>query len=137
MDKVENQKKQNSSRPADRDIFERLKAGERIRMDDPQYPRIFEMVSKTIELSVALNTSTDIDQIRDRLSEIIGCRIDNSTTVFTPFHTNFGKFITLGKNVFINNACTFLDMGGITIADDVLIGPKITRCDPRNEKCWW
>jgi acetyltransferase-like isoleucine patch superfamily enzyme len=33
--------------------------------------------------------------------------------------------ITLGKNVFINPAYTFLDMGGITIADDVLIGPKV------------
>jgi len=30
-----------------------------------------------------------------------------------------------GKNVFINHACTFLDLGGITIEDDVQIGPKV------------
>lgn len=107
------------------DIFDRMRAGELIPMDDPQYPRIFEVVSRTIKLSAALNTSTDINQIRDRLSEIIGSQIDHSTTIFTPFHTNFGKFIKLGKNVFINHACTFLDMGGITIEDDVLIGPKV------------
>jgi acetyltransferase-like isoleucine patch superfamily enzyme len=27
--------------------------------------------------------------------------------------------------VFINHACSFLDMGGITIEDHVLIGPKV------------
>jgi acetyltransferase-like isoleucine patch superfamily enzyme len=28
--------------------------------------------------------------------------------------------------VFINHACSFLDLGGITIEDDVLIGPKVS-----------
>ena len=27
--------------------------------------------------------------------------------------------------MFINHACTFLDLGGITIEDDVQIGPKV------------
>lgn len=31
----------------------------------------------------------------------------------------------LGKNVFINHGCTFLDLGGIVIEDDVLIGPQV------------
>ena len=31
----------------------------------------------------------------------------------------------LGKNVFINHAYTFLDMGGITLEDNVLIGSKV------------
>ena len=60
------------------------------------------------------------------MSEIIGQQLDESTTVFTPFHTNFGRHIRIGKNVFINHACTFLDLGGITIEDDVLIGPKVS-----------
>ena len=108
-----------------RDIFDRMREGESIPFDDPQYPKIFEAVSRTIELSAALNTSTNIDQIRDRLSEIIGTPIDKSTRVFIPFHTNFGQFIRIGRNVFINHGCTFLDLGGITIEDDVLIGPKV------------
>jgi acetyltransferase-like isoleucine patch superfamily enzyme len=110
---------------AGRDIFERMRAGVPIPFDDPQYYKIFEVVSRTMKLSAALNTSTDIDQIRDRLSEIIGTRIDKSTRVFIPFYTNFGQFISIGKNVFINHGCTFLDLGGITIEDDVLIGPKV------------
>jgi acetyltransferase-like isoleucine patch superfamily enzyme len=59
------------------------------------------------------------------LGEIIGIEIDETTTVFAPFHTNFGRFLTIGKRVFINHACSFLDMGGIAIEDDVLIGPKV------------
>jgi acetyltransferase-like isoleucine patch superfamily enzyme len=70
-------------------------------------------------------TATDIDQVRTRLSDIIGSEIDPSTTVFPPFHTNFGRSIRLGKNVFINHACSFLDIGGITLEDEVQIGPRV------------
>ena len=42
-----------------------------------------------------------------------------------PFHTNFGRFIQIGRNVFINHSCSFLDLGGITIEDDVKIGPRV------------
>ena len=108
------------------DIFSRMLAGGAIPFTDPEYPKIFEAVSHTIKLSVALNTSTSVEQIRERLSEIIGQQIDESSTIFTPFHTNFGRHIRIGKNVFINHACTFLDLGGITIEDDVLIGPKVS-----------
>ncbi len=101
-------------------------AGGLISFSDPEYPKIFEEVSKTIHQSQALNTSTEIAQIREHLSEVIGQPVDESTTVFTPFHTNFGKHISLGKNVFINHACTFLDLGGIVIEDEVLVGPKVS-----------
>jgi len=101
-------------------------AGGLISFADPEYPKIFEEVSKTFQQSLALNTSTDIAQIREHLSEVIGQVVDESTTVFTPFHTNFGKHIQLGKNVFINHGCTFLDLGGIVIEDEVLVGPKVS-----------
>lgn len=107
------------------DIFERMLAGESIPFDDPQYHRIFEAVSRTIKLSAELNATTDINQARELLGDIIGTPVDKSTTVFTPFHTNFGRFIRLGQNVFINHACSFLDLGGITIEDDVMVGPRV------------
>ena len=107
------------------DIYEKLRAGGIIRSDDPQMPEMWEIVARAIRLSAALNSSTDIDQIRERLSELIGTPIDSTTTVFVPFHTNFGKNIRLGKRVFINHACSFLDLGGITIEDDVLIAPRV------------
>jgi acetyltransferase-like isoleucine patch superfamily enzyme len=107
------------------DIFERMLFGGLIKNDDPQMAKVWEVVSQTIKLSSALNTSSTIEEIRNRLSEIIGKEIDKSTTIFAPFYTNFGKHIKIGKNVFINHACSFLDLGGITIEDDVLIGQKV------------
>jgi acetyltransferase-like isoleucine patch superfamily enzyme len=109
----------------DGNIFNRLKSGKPIRLEDIEYMKIQLVVDRTIRLSSQLNNATSIDEIRRCLSEIIGISIDASTTVFVPFYTNFGRFIQLGKNVFINHACSFLDMGGITIEDDVLIGPKV------------
>lgn len=108
-----------------KDIFERMLASENIPMNDPEYPKLFEAVSRTIKLSAALNTSTNTDQIRIQLSEIIGSQIDETTTVFIPFHTNYGKHTKIGKNVFINHGCSFLDLGGITIEDEVMIGPRV------------
>lgn len=104
-------------------IFERMLAGGRIRNDE--MGEAWEVVFRAQRLSPALNASTTIDEMRERLSEIIESKVDKSTTVFIPFYTNFGKHIKLGKNIFINHACTFLDLGGITIGDDVQIGPKV------------
>ncbi|WP_289623406.1 DapH/DapD/GlmU-related protein [Flavihumibacter fluvii] len=108
-----------------RDIFDSMRSGQPFRLDDPQYAKVQEIVTRTLGLSASLNTATDVNQVRERLGEITGSTIDESTTVFTPFYTNFGRFIQIGKNVFINHACSFLDMGGITIEDNVLIGPKV------------
>ena len=108
-----------------KDIFERMRSGESIRLDDTQYSKIQTIVNRTLKLNVTLNNSEDVELIRKHLSEIIGKQIDPSTIIFVPFYTNFGRFITIGKNVFINHACSFLDMGGITIEDNVLIGPKV------------
>jgi acetyltransferase-like isoleucine patch superfamily enzyme len=109
-----------------KEIFERMQAREPIRKDDPEYGKFSDVASRTIWLCVRMNaTATDADQVREILSEITGIEIDESTVVFPPFYTNFGQSIRLGKNVFINHACSFLDIGGITIEDDVQIGPRV------------
>ena len=107
------------------DILERLKSGEGIKLNDPEYYKVQDVIDRTIRISAQLNTAKTIVEIRTLLSDIIGKEIDQSTTVFAPFYTNFGKFISIGKNVFINHACSFLDMGGITIEDGALIGPRV------------
>ena len=57
----------------------------------------------------------DFDERRDLFSELIGQDLDEEFRVFTPFFTDFGKNIHLGKNVFINAGCKFQDQGGIYI----------------------
>lgn len=106
-------------------LFERLQSGESVPFDDPQYSEIIGIVSRTMKLLAELNVSADSSVVRAKLSEITGQTIDSSTTLFLPFQINLGIFTQIGKNVFINHDCTFLDMGGITIEDDVLIGPKV------------
>ena len=113
------------SNQLEKNILERLRSGETVHYTDPEYFKINEIVTRTLKLSQQLNASGNTYDVRSILSEIIGTGIDQSTTIFPPFHTNFGKFIRMGKNVFINHACSFLDMGGITIGDHVLIGPKV------------
>jgi len=107
------------------DILERLLAGEPIPMNDPEYFQVHEAVGQTRKLIVALNSLVDGAEINGKLSEIIGKPVHQSTTVFPPFHTNYGKHITLGRNVFINHLCSFLDLGGIIIEDGVMIGPRV------------
>jgi acetyltransferase-like isoleucine patch superfamily enzyme len=106
-------------------ILDRLKSGEMISLNDPEYFVIQEKVDRTIRLSAQLNAAGSIAEVRNLLSNIIGTTISDTTTVFAPFYTNFGQFISIGENVFINHACSFLDMGGITIEDGVLIGPRV------------
>lgn len=108
------------------DIFERLRAGTTIPANDPELPKMWKKIAQTIKLSAVLNQSDSVQKTREYLSEIIGQQIDGSTIIFVPFHTNFGKHIKIGRNVFINHDCTFLDLGGITIEDDVQIGSKVS-----------
>ncbi len=106
-------------------VFDKLLAGGMIPDDDPQLLAAWQVVARTMELSAVLNAATSKEQVRERLSEITSSAIDSSTTIFAPFYTNFGRHINIGKNVFINHACSFLDLGGITIEDNVQIGPRV------------
>lgn len=109
-----------------KDIFERLRKGEGIPSRDPEASRLREASFATKKLLVQMNRSSDPAEIRDLLSQITGSEIDESVAVFTPLYINYGKNTKIGKNVFINFDCVFLDLGGITIEDDVLIAPKVS-----------
>ncbi|WP_413512328.1 sugar O-acetyltransferase [Myroides odoratus] len=108
-----------------KDIFERLRAGETISPNDPEAYKMREASSKTKKILVQMNNASDPAEIRRLLSEITASEIDDSVAVFTPLQINYGKNTKIGKNVFINFDCVFLDLGGITIEDHVLIAPKV------------
>jgi acetyltransferase-like isoleucine patch superfamily enzyme len=108
------------------DIFERLRNGESISSADPEAYQLREAAYATKELLLQMNNSADPKAIRSLLSQITGSEIDESVAIFTPLHINYGKHTKIGKNVFINMNCVFLDLGGITIEDNVLIAPKVS-----------
>ncbi|WP_312296814.1 DapH/DapD/GlmU-related protein [Chryseobacterium sp.] len=107
------------------DIFARLKNEETIMPDDPEIFRLKEASYEVKKLLFQLNNSAEPDEVLKILSEIVCEKLEN-VAVFTPIYINYGKHLNIGKNVFINFDCTFLALGGITIEDDVLIGPKVS-----------
>ena len=109
-----------------KDVFEQLKGGETISPINPEVYKLREASYATKKLLVQMNNSSDPVEIRHLLSQITGSEIDESIAVFTPLYINYGKNTKIGKNVFINFDCVFLDLGGITIEDGVLIAPKVS-----------
>lgn len=66
------------------------------------------------------------EEVRKLFSELTASKIDDSCLILPPFYTEFGKNTKLGKGVFINSCCHFLDNGGIEIGDGVLLGSNVT-----------
>lgn len=106
-------------------IFTELLNGTTVNAGHPQIKALREASYVTIGLVQQLNGSSDPVYIRKILSEITGTTIDESVALFPPIYINYGKNVSLGKNVFINFNCTFLALGGIVIEDNVLIGPDV------------
>ena len=80
-----------------------------------------EALKITAELNGAYHTP---EEVRALMSQLTTSEIDESFGLFPPFHTDCGKNTKIGKRVFINAGCQFQDQGGITIGDDVLVGPQ-------------
>src|SRR5918993_1432410 len=108
------------------DIFQRLLNGEAVRFNDPDYFRIINACSDTRQLLIQLNAASDGKEIMNLLRRITAFDIDATTMIFPPFQINYGRNTKIGKNVFINFDCTFLDLGGITIDDQVMLAPKVS-----------
>nr|WP_310828730.1 sugar O-acetyltransferase [Paenibacillus typhae] len=107
-------------------ILERDKNGELISLNDPEYYKVLDLIVEAQRITMQLNNSYhEAEEVRELFSKLTGVEVDESFGLFPPFYTDFGKNIRVGRNVFINHACTFMDRGGITLEDNVLIGPKV------------
>ncbi|MDO7906142.1 DapH/DapD/GlmU-related protein [Paenibacillus sp. JX-17] len=79
------------------------------------------------KITMKLNTSYHSrEEIVDLFSELTGNAVDSSFMCFPPFYTDFGKHITIGKNVFFNTGCSFQDRGGITVGSGSMLGMNVT-----------
>ncbi|QMW65347.1 sugar O-acetyltransferase [Mumia sp. ZJ1417] len=94
----------------------------------PESRAFAERVQVAMELTSRLNVLPhgDVDARIALLSEIFGQPLPESLTIYPPFFCDYGLGATFGERVFINQGCYFLDFGGITIGDRVLIGPNVT-----------
>lgn len=109
-----------------KEIFGRDLSGEVIPLTDPEYPKIGAVIDEAQKIIAELNNSYhDKTQVRALFSCLTGVEVDETFELLPPFYTDFGRNIRIGKNVFINHCCEFMDRGGITIGDNVLIAPKV------------
>jgi acetyltransferase-like isoleucine patch superfamily enzyme len=94
----------------------------------PESAAMVANVKRATAITARLNRLTfgDADEIRALFSELIGSKVDQSFMLIPPFYTVGGDEIRVGRNVFVNQNCTFYDLGGLDIADDVLIGPNVS-----------
>jgi acetyltransferase-like isoleucine patch superfamily enzyme len=85
-------------------------------------------VRRAMAITAALNrlTFNEADEVRALFSDLIGKKVDDSFLLIPPFYTAGGVDISVGRNVFVNQNCTFYDLGGLDIADDVMIGPNVS-----------
>lgn len=85
-----------------------------------------ELFQEAVRIGMELNTKYHTpEELREIMGRLTGKQIDRSFRMFPPFYTDFGKNITIGKDVFINSGCHFQDQGGIEIGDGALIGHNV------------
>lgn len=64
------------------------------------------------------------EERRELLMELCG-HFGHGSVVKPSFRCDYGYTILIGRNVFVNYDCVFLDCNRITIGDDVQIGPSV------------
>lgn len=106
-------------------ITETLVSGQSVAMNHPDMSQLVEAASQAFKTLSRFNQEHDFSKARSLFSELVGETIDETTMVYPPFYTNYGKNIKIGKNVFINHDCSCLDLGGVEIQDEVMIGPRV------------
>jgi len=94
----------------------------------PESAAMMANLRRAMAITAALNrlTFNEADEIRALFSELIGKKVDATFLLIPPFYTAGGDEIRVGRNVFVNQNCTFYDLGGLDIGDDVMIGPNVS-----------
>ena len=109
------------------DILERDRAGLPVSLEDPDYGVINEIIREAHRLSAELTMGYHTpEQVRAWFARLTGTPIDETLRLCPPFYAGFGRNIRVGRRVFINTGCTFMDRGGIEIGDDAFIGPNVS-----------
>ncbi|AWG32045.1 DapH/DapD/GlmU-related protein [Burkholderia cenocepacia] len=93
----------------------------------PESAAMVAEVKRAMAITARLNRLTfdDAADVRALFGELIGSQVDDGFMLIPPFHATGGAGMKLGRNVFVNQNCTFYDLGGLEIGDDVMIGPNV------------
>src|SRR5689334_13660352 len=94
----------------------------------PESAAMSASLKRAMAITANLNrlTFNDAAEVRALFSDLIGKEVDDSFLLIPPFYTAGGVEISVGRNVFINQNCTFYDLGGLDVGDEVIIGPNVS-----------
>lgn len=108
------------------DIFARDLNGEMVSPNDAGYEELIADIFATMKTAAEMNTGYRLpEEVHEYMGRILGKPLDGSTTLLPPLYIDYGKPVAIGRRCFIQQCCTFFGRGGITIGDDVFIGPKV------------
>jgi len=99
----------------------------RVQANSPESTAMVNSIRRAMRLTTELNKLSfdDSERVRAIFSELTGQELDETFKLIPPFYTTGGLEIRVGHKVFINQCCTIYDMGGVNIADLVMIGPNV------------
>ncbi|MBD5168991.1 MAG: sugar O-acetyltransferase [Oscillibacter sp.] len=106
------------------DVIKAFQEGATESAEQKAYANILfqEAIQITMEINNRYHTPEELIALMEQLT---GKTVDPSFRLFPPFYTDFGKNITIGRDVFINSGCHFQDQGGVVIGDGALIGHNV------------
>ncbi len=104
--------------------FDKMISGQLYNAKDP---RLTAMRKQARALLEKINQSAQCitDQDRVELCRKLFASVGPNLGFQPPFYCDYGSNITLGRDVFINFNCVFLDVAKITIGDFVQIAPNV------------
>lgn len=104
-------------------FLEAMDSGERVIAGSEVHQYMTKLAHEAMKITAELNRDYhEPEEICRIMEKLTGREIGEGFGLFPPFHTDCGKNIHIGKNVFINSGCHFQDQGGVYIGDGTLIG---------------
>lgn len=101
---------------------ERMLSGELYQDSDPELVAARKACQRLVEAFNA--TTADEDDRRAEIARELFGGFGDGSWVMPRLQCDYGEYITLGSNSFINYDAILLDCAPITIGDDVSIGPR-------------
>jgi maltose O-acetyltransferase len=98
----------------------RMLAGELYRASDPE---LQADLARCAELVQRYNTSRP-EERQHLLTQLLG-GLGKDTVIRPPVYFDYGSQTTIGNNTFINFNAVILDVGPVSIGNDVQIGPNV------------
>jgi acetyltransferase-like isoleucine patch superfamily enzyme len=100
----------------------------RIPTRSPEWQALAERIQIAMDLTSRLNLLPfrDAHARHAVLRELLDDPHPEKAFIFPPFYCTSGVGTRLGERASVGHACSFLDLGGITIGERTMISPKVT-----------